>query len=98
MKEPNGWKTVYTRLKEFRATIEAPVDTIGCDKLFTEGSQPKTRRFQILVSLLLSSQTKDQVTAEAMRSLHAFAISEGYQVNYFIFHIHLYKYMCIHNA
>lgn len=32
---------------------------------------PQVRRFQVLVSLMLSSQTKDQVTAAAMKKLRA---------------------------
>lgn len=32
---------------------------------------PQVRRFQVLVSLMLSSQTKDQVTAAAMQKLRA---------------------------
>ena len=30
---------------------------------------PQVRRYQILVSLMLSSQTKDQITAQAMKAL-----------------------------
>lgn len=65
------WKLAYDKIKAYRlAHPSAPVDTIGCDRLFTEKSSPETRRFQILLSLLLSSQTKDEVTAAAMKQLH----------------------------
>lgn len=87
---PAGWQNIFDKLQQFRAGIQAPVDTIGCDKLFTSGSLPHTRRFQILVSLLLSSQTKDQVTAEAMRSLHAYAQSQGYKVIILLHHTCMY--------
>ena len=47
----------------------APVDTMGCERLADGESDPKTFRFQTLVSLMLSSQTKDQVTAAAVEKL-----------------------------
>ncbi|MES1913262.1 MAG: hypothetical protein MHM6MM_005466 [Cercozoa sp. M6MM] len=46
----------------------APVDTLGCSKQ-ASGSDPKIRRFHVLVGLLLSSQTKDATTAAAVASL-----------------------------
>lgn len=35
------------------------------------GRPPQVKRFQVLVSLMLSSQTKDQVTSAAMQKLRA---------------------------
>ena len=45
---------------------------MGCERLADEATEPKVFRFQTLVSLMLSSQTKDPVTAEAMRNLRGF--------------------------
>ena len=47
----------------------AEVDKIGCASLYDQTADIKTQRFQVLVSLLLSSQTKDPVTAQAVFNL-----------------------------
>jgi endonuclease-3 len=52
-----------------RRRIPAPVDTMGCDKLADRAANPRDQRFQTLVSLMLSSQTKDTVTSVTIRSL-----------------------------
>lgn len=51
--------------------MDAPVDTMGCHKCADEDADDKTRRYHCLVSLMLSSQTKDQVNYEAMSRLKA---------------------------
>ncbi|CAI2165843.1 7047_t:CDS:2 [Funneliformis geosporum] len=69
---PVNWDIVYAAIKEFRQSIVAPVDTMGCERLADEPSDiitPQTSRFQSLVALMLSSQTKDQVTAAAIQNL-----------------------------
>ena len=67
---PKNFAPVISTLRAFRETFQAPVDTIGCDKLHAKQASEKQRRFQILVSLMLSSQTKDTVNAVAMANLH----------------------------
>jgi len=42
---------------------------MGCHALADPNADPKTYRFQVLVALMLSSQTKDQITAAAMERL-----------------------------
>ncbi|EFC41591.1 predicted protein [Naegleria gruberi] len=60
----------YEALKEYRKkNLNAPVDTMGCSVLADSNADEKTQRFQVLVSLMLSSQTKDQITAAAVRKL-----------------------------
>ncbi|KAL1921346.1 uncharacterized protein VTP21DRAFT_11062 [Calcarisporiella thermophila] len=68
---PPDWLSTYTAIRDYRKTHIAPVDTMGCERLaeYGENIDPKVSRFQTLVSLMLSSQTKDTVTAEAMRNL-----------------------------
>ena len=56
------------KIIEFRKKHEAPVDTMGCG-CNSEQIDPKTERFQTLISLMLSSQTKDQITSEAVQNL-----------------------------
>ncbi|KAJ3362176.1 DNA N-glycosylase and apurinic/apyrimidinic (AP) lyase [Allomyces arbusculus] len=68
---PPNWSTVYDRIHEWRATHPAPVDTVGCERLADENAAPRHFRFQTLVALMLSSQTKDEVTAAAMANLRA---------------------------
>ncbi|CAG8459359.1 12639_t:CDS:2 [Acaulospora morrowiae] len=71
-KPPTNWEEVYQSIKEYRKTLVAPVDVMGCERLAEEPSKeitPQTSRFQSLVALMLSSQTKDQVTAAAIHEL-----------------------------
>ncbi|KXG46215.1 Endonuclease III, conserved site-2 [Penicillium griseofulvum] len=68
---PSNWETIYETVKKMRAANPtAPVDTMGCSELYWRGSSAKDRRFQTLIALMLSSQTKDTVTAVAMQRLH----------------------------
>jgi endonuclease-3 len=68
---PSNWETMYNIVKKMRAdNPTAPVDTMGCSELYWRASSPRDRRFQTLVALMLSSQTKDTVTAVAMQRLH----------------------------
>ena len=67
--EPFNWRCDWELLKEFRKELEAPVDRIGCEKLADVTADKDTFNFQILVAAMLSSQTKDAKTAEAMNRL-----------------------------
>ncbi|XP_023527415.1 endonuclease III homolog 1, chloroplastic-like isoform X2 [Cucurbita pepo subsp. pepo] len=60
-KTPVNWEKVLEGIQEMRSAEVAPVDTMGCGRA---GSTlpPKERRFAVLASSLLSSQTKDHVT------------------------------------
>ncbi|KNE57495.1 hypothetical protein AMAG_03203 [Allomyces macrogynus ATCC 38327] len=68
---PPHWSAVYDQIHEWRTTHPAPVDTVGCERLADENAAPRHFRFQTLVALMLSSQTKDEVTAGAMANLRA---------------------------
>lgn len=59
----------YELIRGMRAGMTAPVDVIGCDRLADPAAGDSLWRFQTLVALMLSSQTRDQVTAEAMGRL-----------------------------
>ncbi|KAJ3703715.1 hypothetical protein LUZ61_007420 [Rhynchospora tenuis] len=65
---PENWEKLLEGIKKMRCSGEAPVDTKGCEKA---GSllPPKERRFAILISSMLSSQTKDEVTHGAVERL-----------------------------
>jgi endonuclease-3 len=66
--EPENWKEVYNKISEMRKEKEAPVDTMGCAS-FKKDCEPKDGRVNTLWSLMLSSQTKDAMTAAAMKNL-----------------------------
>ncbi|XP_074339641.1 endonuclease III homolog 1, chloroplastic-like isoform X2 [Apium graveolens] len=67
-KSPVNWEKVLEGIREMRSFEDAPVDSMGCEKA---GSSlpPKERRFAVLVSSLLSSQTKDNVNHGAIQRL-----------------------------
>ncbi|KAM5542812.1 hypothetical protein V8D89_003773 [Ganoderma adspersum] len=68
---PARWRETYDIVKRMRARIVAPVDTMGCEQAQLKESEPKNQRFSTLISLMLSSQTKDEVTDAAMTKLRA---------------------------
>ncbi|KAL4817206.1 DNA glycosylase [Aspergillus spinulosporus] len=74
---PSNWDAIYSIVKKMREdNPTAPVDTMGCAELYWRASSPRDRRFQTLIALMLSSQTKDTVTAVAMQRLHT-ELGEG---------------------
>ncbi|KAF8872669.1 DNA glycosylase [Gymnopilus junonius] len=66
---PPHWRETYDTIKEMRSRFVAPVDTMGCQQAQVAESDPKNRRYATLVSLMLSSQTKDEVTNAAIDNL-----------------------------
>lgn len=69
---PTDWEEMYNLVKEMRLTgpaANAAVDTMGCERLAAPNASARDRRFHTLVALMLSSQTKDTVNAEAMARL-----------------------------
>ncbi|GAA5833851.1 hypothetical protein JCM11251_005987 [Rhodosporidiobolus azoricus] len=80
---PKNWEKTYEVIKKQRESIIAPVDLMGCEqggkeraKKEERGEEEKKpaeldqdRRLSILVSLMLSSQTKDPVTHQATMNL-----------------------------
>lgn len=60
---------IYLKIKEQRDSINAPVDYIGCHSM-GKNQEENIRKFQILIGLLLSSQTKDEVTFKAIENLN----------------------------
>ncbi|KAL8942580.1 MAG: hypothetical protein Q9216_001562 [Gyalolechia sp. 2 TL-2023] len=66
---PANWQEIYTAVQEMRKKVLAPVDTMGCESLAEDTRTPRDKRFQTLIALMLSSQTKDTTTALAMNRL-----------------------------
>lgn len=72
---PAGWKDQWDAIMRMRSARDAPVDTIGCHMLADPAAPPPVFRFQVLVSLMLSSQTKDEMTSAAMQRLKGFGLT-----------------------
>jgi len=65
---PPHWREVYAGITHMRSSNTAPVDHSGCERQ-AYSVDPKHVRFQKLVGLMLSAQTKDAVTDEAVKRL-----------------------------
>jgi endonuclease III len=66
---PKNWDIIYDKLEAYREINKAAVDTMGCERLADRAKTPQIQRFQTLVSLMLSAQTKDTVTSVAVIKL-----------------------------
>ena len=66
---PPNWEEIYALTRQMRNENVAPVDTMGCESLADRKATPRDQRFQTLVSLMLSSQTKDTVTSVAIKGM-----------------------------
>ncbi|KAL7945681.1 DNA glycosylase [Trichoderma barbatum] len=70
---PSDWEEMYNVVRKMRApggaAYGAAVDTMGCERLADRNASPKDQRLHSLIALMLSSQTKDTVTAVVMRKL-----------------------------
>ncbi|KAI1662587.1 putative DNA repair protein NTG1 [Daldinia decipiens] len=70
---PSDWEEIYDAVKVMRSpggvAANAAVDTMGCERLADTTLSPRDQRFQTLIALMLSSQTKDTTNAVAMKRL-----------------------------
>ena len=82
LKPPKEWKNIYTLVEELRADRSAPVDNDGAEALPQRDRGESVYRFQVLIALMLSSQTKDAVVGDAIRKLQ--------KVGWFIVHCSLF--------
>lgn len=73
--EPPDWRKQLENIRAMRSGRDAPVDQLGAEHCYDPSAPPKVRRYQVLLSLMLSSQTKDQVTAGAMQRLRAHGLT-----------------------
>ncbi|XP_038007029.1 endonuclease III-like protein 1 isoform X2 [Motacilla alba alba] len=67
--EPPRWREQLQRIREMRSSRDAPVDEMGVHRCYDSSAPPEVMRYQVLLALMLSSQTKDQVTSAAMLRL-----------------------------
>ena len=68
---PDGWRTVWDLIVELRADRTAVVDSMGTEAISNEVCESE-RAYQALVSLMLSSQTKDTVNMATMKKLRSY--------------------------
>ncbi|KAI8963748.1 DNA glycosylase [Daldinia sp. FL1419] len=70
---PSDWEEIYDAVKAMRSpggvAANAAVDTMGCERLADTTLSARDQRFQTLIALMLSSQTKDTTNAIAMKRL-----------------------------
>ncbi|QPG76541.1 hypothetical protein FOA43_003930 [Brettanomyces nanus] len=79
---PANFWPMYNEIKKMREKIIAPVDKMGCASISTAISGLKEGtvwRFQVLVTLMLSSQTKDEVNYEVMNGMEEYFMKKGYK-------------------
>lgn len=66
---PKNWEIIFKNIKQMRLEHKSPVDTMGCEQCADKKASPANQRFQILVALMLSAQTRDEVTFAACQRL-----------------------------
>lgn len=82
--QPKRWNDIYNEVVKMRGLITTPVDTMGCERMpdsitpQISKTDRKAYRFQLLVSLMLSSQTKDEVNYAALVALKSHFVSKGF--------------------
>ena len=69
---PKNWEALLENIRAMRKEEIAPVDEMGCHKCADPNVSKPIYRYQSLLALMLSSQTKDQVTHTAMQKLKDF--------------------------
>lgn len=70
--EPPYWRQHLDNIRQMRSSKDAPVDSMGAFSCADIDASPETKRYQILLALMLSSQTKDSVTYAAMMNLRKY--------------------------
>ncbi|XP_076756424.1 nth-like DNA glycosylase 1 [Xylocopa sonorina] len=78
---PSNWEIILENIKEMRKHQTAPVDEMGCHKCADPKASAKVTRYQSLIALMLSSQTKDQVTHAAMQRLNTYGCTPETIIN-----------------
>ena len=72
---PPNWLEIFEGIKSMRSNHDAPVDLLGAEALADSNEDIWTYRFQVLVSVMLSSQTKDEQTAKSFKRLKDYGLT-----------------------
>jgi len=73
--KPPNWEKTLDNIRKMRKEIVAPVDNMGCDQAADLNESPEVIRYHVLISLMLSSQTKDEVNFAAMQRLKQYGLT-----------------------
>lgn len=69
MEAPAKWLEMVENIRRVRQLNPAPIDSMGCAQAHSKLDKTVDQRFQVLLSLMLSSQTKDPITWAAVQRL-----------------------------
>jgi len=72
---PNDFLPIHNLVKELREDKNAPIDSDGPEALAETHHGDKVYRFQILLALMLSSQTKDESVGYSIRQLQSHGLT-----------------------
>ena len=72
---PRGWKEKYENIQKMRTEKLAPVDTMGVQSNLSDKISPAESRFHVLISLVLSSRTKDTTNSFVMDKLRVHGLT-----------------------
>lgn len=68
---PEDFDAIWDLAWELRKERDAPVDWAGSESLGTDRQTGNVDKYHSMIALMLSSQTKDQVVAEAVKAMQA---------------------------
>ncbi|KAI2801399.1 Endonuclease III-like protein 1 [Blomia tropicalis] len=66
---PSNWREIYDNIVQMRKDVPAVTDTMGCEHWPDKNADERTFRFQALIGLMLSSQTREEQTFATMNKL-----------------------------
>ena len=72
---PEGWKEIYENIHNMRTEKMAPVDTMGVQTNLSDKISPAESRFHVLISLIISSRTKDTTNSFVMDKLRVHGLT-----------------------
>ena len=74
--QPKNWEIILDNIRRMRSQKDAVVDSMGAEKTHDlNEDNPKNKRFQVLISLMLSSQTRDETTYKTMQNLREYGLT-----------------------
>ncbi|KAL2633925.1 hypothetical protein R1flu_005404 [Riccia fluitans] len=68
---PSDWERIVDEVRIMRENRDAPVDLFGSGQLVDRSKSAEVQKFHALVAAMLSTQTRDAITAAAMKRLHS---------------------------
>ncbi len=71
----NNFLDTLKIIAKARETLDAPVDIYGPQAIASKKNGDRIYRYQVLVALMLSSQTKDQITAKTISILQKYGLT-----------------------